>query len=177
MLFGPVYPSRFHLPVSLGSTVVTRFPATMETLTPAPLPSGTGAGLFAYPMMPSDPSHSNHPPAASSPPLSWDLRAGHVPAGTDFAFTPQARPSVWPYRVHLHWYDGLGRVFPFRLLPTPPPGDAVAFRFRALHASPRLGLSPVVIIASQTHGAPSIARHFNEASRRAERCPALHGRA
>ena len=95
-------------------------------------PVGTDAGLFAYPMTPSDPSHSNHPPAASSPPLSWDLRAGRVPKGTDFALTPQARPSVWPYRVHLHWHDGLGRVFPFRLLPTPPRGDAVAFRFRGV---------------------------------------------
>src|SRR5439155_4662730 len=30
-------PSRFHFPVLLGSTVVTRFTATMRTLTPDPL--------------------------------------------------------------------------------------------------------------------------------------------
>jgi len=97
----------------------------MAALTPAPLPSGTGAGLFAYPMMPSDPSHSNHPPAASSPPLAWGVRAGRAPCGADFAFFQQARPSGWPNRVHLHWHDGLGRVFTLRQLPTPPCGDAV----------------------------------------------------
>ena len=45
--FGPVPPSRVHLLAALGSTVVTRFAAARAALTPAPLPSSTGAGLFA----------------------------------------------------------------------------------------------------------------------------------
>ena len=31
-----VFPSRFHLPASLGSTGITRFIATMDALTPVP---------------------------------------------------------------------------------------------------------------------------------------------
>ena len=129
MSLGTLRSSRVHLPAALGSTVVTRFVATMAALTPAPLPSSTGAGLFAYPLMPSDPSHSNHPPVTSSPRLAWGLRAGRGPDGPDFARSTPARLTDWPNRVHLHWHDGLGRVVPRRRLPTPPCGDAVAFGF------------------------------------------------
>src|SRR5260370_32873918 len=109
---GAACPSCVLLPAALGSTVVTRFLATMAALTPAPLPSSTGAGLFAYPLMPSTPSHSNHPPVASSPRLAWGLRAGRGPGGPDFARSTQARLTDWPTRGPLHWYDGLGRCVP-----------------------------------------------------------------
>jgi len=44
-----------------------------------------------------------------------------------FAFSQQARQCIWPNRVH-HFLN-YGLVVRFRLLPTPPLDDAVAFSY------------------------------------------------
>ena len=52
-----MFPSRFHLPVPLGSTVITRFIATTRTLTPALLlPAPRQVSLIHEPALPDIPS-------------------------------------------------------------------------------------------------------------------------
>ena len=66
--------SRFHLPILLGSTVITRFIATMRTLTPALLlPAPGQASLIHEPALPDIPSPIT--PCAPAPTLLW-LRTG-----------------------------------------------------------------------------------------------------
>jgi hypothetical protein len=71
--FAVVFPSRFHFPAPLGSTVVTRFIATTGTLTPAPLPSGQ-VSLVPERALPGIPSPTT-PCAPADRPCFW-FRAG-----------------------------------------------------------------------------------------------------
>ena len=95
-----MFPSRLHLPVPLGSTVVTRFLATTGTLTPAPLlPAPKQVSLIHEPALPDIPSPST-PCAPVSRPCSL-LRAGLAPdslawaigGSSDFALYSQSRQS------------------------------------------------------------------------------------
>ena len=62
---------------------------------------------------------------------AWNRRLPRPPLSrgrwrhTDFAIGLEARHDGVPNRVHLR----CGRVVPFRLLSTPPHGDAVTFRY------------------------------------------------
>ena len=92
--------SRFHLPVPLGSTLITRFAATTGTLTPARLlPAPGQVSLITECAFPDIPSPTT-PCAPVSRQCSW-LRAGlasdspcrAVGGSSDFAHCSQSRQS------------------------------------------------------------------------------------
>src|SRR4051794_10469133 len=93
-------PSRFHFPVLLGSTVVTRFIATMRTLTPEPLrPAPAQVSLITYRAFPDIPSPST--PCAPALRRCFLLRAGlasdslclAIGGSSDFVHCSQSRQS------------------------------------------------------------------------------------
>src|SRR5438093_2125465 len=92
-------PSRFHLPILLRSTVVTRFVATMRTLTPDPLlPAPDQVSLVhgrALPDIPPPPTPCASAPAMlpvpgrPGPRFAW----GAIGGSSDFAHCSQSRQS------------------------------------------------------------------------------------
>ena len=161
---------RFHFPASLGSTVITRFIATTDALTPA----GRFFGPFGHERR-SVPGRSPcllrsrflpfclQPPhpiqAAAFRPFTVSFcsrtagSAGPGPAPEWRGVLPlsgklglrgglrtgsQARPIVWPNRVHLASYlhdHCYGLAVHLRQLPTPCRHDAVAFGHRPVNRS------------------------------------------
>jgi hypothetical protein len=130
--------SRIHFPASLGSTVITRFLAATDALTPARrffgLPSHerrlTPTGLPDYRAGTSGHSVSNHRRNdRGSPGCQWiyahpdrlRLSLEGSPVHTDrIEFTANGLLAVLCY----------GLVVLVPLLPTPPCGDAVTVRYR-----------------------------------------------
>jgi hypothetical protein len=92
-------PSRFHLPILLRSTVVTRFVATMRTLTPDPLlPAPDQVSLVhgrALPDIPSPPTPCVSAPAMLRAPGRLGPRFAFPAIGgsSDFAHCSQSRQS------------------------------------------------------------------------------------
>src|SRR5688572_21961577 len=92
-------PSRFHLPVLLRSTVVTRFNATMRTLTPDPLLPAPGQVSLvhdrALPDIPSPPTPCASAPAMLPVPGRLGPRFAFPAIGgsSDFAHCSQSRQS------------------------------------------------------------------------------------
>jgi len=93
-----VFPSRFHLPAPLGSTVVTRFLATTGTLTPALLlPAPGQVSLITERAFPDIPSPAT--PCAPVLRRCFSFRAGLTPdwlcvavgGSSDFALYSQSR--------------------------------------------------------------------------------------
>jgi len=142
--------SSFHFPASLRSTVITRFVATTDALTPAGRffgPAGLErrlppAGLPDYRRKPSDPSVSNHRCADRGPPGCPAIRLA--------AYRPRCRLRHLLADSPNHTdrieftttlpADGLcyGLVVLSPLLSTPPCGDAVTVRYRTiLHRTKR----------------------------------------
>src|SRR2546425_6279207 len=92
-------PSRFHLPVLLRSTVVTRFVATMRTLTPNPLLPAPGQVSLvhnrALPDIPSPPTPCASAPAMLRAPGRLGPRFAFPAIGgsSDFAHCSKSRQS------------------------------------------------------------------------------------
>jgi len=104
--------SRFHLPIPLRSTVITRFIATMRTLTPVPLLSAPGQVSLVHKCCASRHSVSTHPMRPCSGDACVPVRLGHrfpwgLPAVLRTSFTARSLVSrIWPYRVCVvgrHW--------------------------------------------------------------------------
>ncbi len=153
-----------HLPTSLRSTVVTRFLATTDALTPAGPFIVADRGSLIYASRTSDHAVSNHLwPASSRDPLPLRCRFYFV---IGFAFSTQARPSHRPNRVHEGWHPGYGLVVRFPLLSTRGyRPDAVTFSYWP-HSVGQVGdLHPAVKERSQAHVgrvAPRAPRTANE---------------
>src|ERR1044071_1641462 len=131
------FSSRFHLPAPLGSTVVTRFLATMGTLTPVLLRRAPGqVSLLTELALPD--IHS--PPTPCAPALAMLLAPGRlglcfgllpISGASDFVHCSQSRQS------HVAVSSSSCRLFAacrlyrlsvhFQLLSTSPRGDAVTF--------------------------------------------------
>src|SRR5437867_10919448 len=92
-------PSRFHLPILLRSTVVTRFVATMRTLTPDPLLPAPGQVSLvharALPDLPPPPTPCASAPAMLPVPGRLGPRFAFPAIGgsSDFAHCSQSRQS------------------------------------------------------------------------------------
>jgi len=92
-------PSRFHLPVPLGSTGISRFIATMGTLTPDPLLPAPGQVSLvhgrALPVIPSPPTPCASAPAMLPAPGRLGLRFAFpaIDGSSDFAHCSQSRQS------------------------------------------------------------------------------------
>ena len=136
--------AHFHLPASLGSTVVTRFSATTDALTPASQARGLLArfahqhrrvSLVASLELPAIPSPTINVSSGDRPAVR---RFGSSPLArsTGFASHSKARPSTptesssrqRPTRGRLCY----GLVVLVPLLSTPPHGDAVTVRYRTV---------------------------------------------
>ena len=130
--------SRIPFPASLRSTVVTRFAATTDALTPAGRLFGpcshehrlTPAGLPDYCGRTAGPSDSHHRRADREPPGGQRIdarpdrlrlsRAGSPVHADRIEFTADGPQAVL----------GFGRVVLVPWLSTPPRGDAVTVRYR-----------------------------------------------
>ena len=139
-----------HLPTSLCSTVVTRFLATTDALTPADPFFVVCRGSLIYCSRTSDHAVSNHLWLASSrDPLPQRCRSYFVPG---FAFPTQARPSHRPNRVHKGWHPSYGLVVRFPLLSTRGyRPDAVTFSYWPFSVGQVGDLHPAVKERSQAH--------------------------
>ena len=142
-----------HLPTSLCSTVVTRFLATTDALTPADPFFVVCRGSLIYCSRTSDHAVSNHLWLASSrDPLPQRCRSYFVPG---FAFPTQARPSHRPNRVHKGWHPSYGLVVRFPLLSTRGyRPDAVTFSYWPFSVGQVGDLHPAVKERSQAHVGP-----------------------
>ena len=119
--FALVFPSRFHLPTPLGSTVVTRFLATMGALTPALLlPAPGQVSLItdhALPDIQSPPTPCAPVPAMLLAPGRLCLRFAWAAIGgsSDFAHYSQSRQShkavSSSYRGIVHPLSSIGCLF------------------------------------------------------------------
>ena len=130
-------PSRFHLPILLRSTVVTRFVATMRTLTPDPLLPAPGQVSLvharALPDIPSPPTPCASAPAMLPAPgrLGPRFACPAIGGSSDFAHCSQSRQSHMAVSS-LCCGSSLARQFyglsvHFRLLSTSRCRDAVTF--------------------------------------------------
>jgi hypothetical protein len=164
-----VFPSRFHLPAPLGSTVVTRFVATTGTLTPALLlPAPGQVSLITERAFPDIPSPTT--PCAPIPALLL-VRAGLAPdslccaigGSSDFALYSQSRQS---HKAESSLCCGLSGPSVLRTILSFPV---------ALHAlSPGRSYFQLVAGSTATEGLPpSYARSFSSARARASRARCL----
>ena len=144
-------PSRFHLPILLRSTVVTRFVATMRTLTPDPLLPAPGQVSLvharALPDIPSPPTPCASAPAMLPAPgrLGPRFACPAIGGSSDFAHCSQSRQSHMAVSS-LCCGSSLARQFyglsvHFRLLSTSRCRDAVTFSCLA-GSTAREGLPP-----------------------------------
>ena len=152
--------SRFHLPVPLGSAVVTRFLATTGTLTPARLlPAPGQVSLIIQCAFPDIPSPTT-PCAPVSRRCSW-FRAGLAPIRF-LSLSAVLRTSliarslvsrIWPYRVCV-----AGRFGPSVLR------TVLSFPVALHTASPRCSYFQLEAGSTATEGLPpSHARSFSSA--------------
>jgi hypothetical protein len=152
-------PSRIHFPASLGSTVVTRFFATTDALTPAGRCFGrfrperrlVPAGLPDYRRSTSRHSVSNHRRVDRG-----SLGCQQVfPAATGFAFYQQTRPltptesSSRRFTLPGPLRYGLAVLVP--LLSTSHCCDAVTVRFRTIRHRTEADSHRFVLLPSQAH--------------------------
>jgi hypothetical protein len=154
-----VFPSRFHLPTPLGSTVITRFIATMGALTPALLlPAPEQVSLIHTHALRDIPSPTT--PCASVPamllaPGGLGLRVAFGASGgsSDFVHCSQSRQS------HISRIEFVSRVlahcstdYPFTSSCSPPhvAMDAVTFSYWR-EAPPERDFHPPVHAYSQAH--------------------------
>src|SRR5919197_834954 len=75
--FAVAFPSCFHLPAPLGSTVISRFIATMGTLTPVLLLPAPGQVSLVHELCASRHSVSTHPMRPCAGDASVPVRLGH----------------------------------------------------------------------------------------------------
>jgi hypothetical protein len=153
-----------HLPTSLRSTVVTRFLATTDALTPAGPWIVAHRGSLIYCSRTSDHAVSNHLwPASSRHPLPRRCRSYFVPG---FAFSTQARPSHRPNRVHEGWHPSYGLVVRFPLLSTRGyRPDAVTFSYWLFSVGQVGDFHPAVKERSQAHVEPGFPARRNQPQR------------
>ena len=153
--------SRFHLPILLGSTVITRFIATMRTLTPVLLlPAPEQVSLIHEHALQDIPS----PTTPCAPVSGYAFGSGQawptirlslaIVGSSDFVLSQQSRQS---HKAESSLCRGLftarhlyGLSFHFQLLPTPPRGDAVSFSYWRL-APPERDFHPPMHARSQAH--------------------------
>ena len=135
--------AQHHVPVPLGSTVITRFFATTRTLTPTG-PLATGRGSLIYVTRTSEHSISNHLRSSTRRdplPQRWPLY--FVRASP---FRSQARQNRRPNRVHCGPLPGGPALRTVRSLPVAlHPGISPRcsfFQLLALQCRPGRGLSP-----------------------------------
>ena len=150
--------SQHCLPTSLRSTIITRFGATTDALTPAG-PFVTSRGSLIHVARTSGPSLSNHLRTSTSRaplPLRWqrDCVVG-------FAVAMPARQFRRPNRVHFVPRAGnrcYGRLVPFQLLSTRGYGpEAVTCHCWPFSVGQVRDFHPAVQTRSQAH----MARRFN----------------
>ena len=155
-----MFRSRFHLPILLRSTVVTRFLATMRTLTPVPLLPAPGQGSLITehalqdipsPTTPCAPDSGHALGTGQAWPTS---RLGLASRGSsDFAHYSQSHQSHQAESSLCRSPPGplfYGLSFHFQLLSTPPRRDAVTFSYWRL-APPERDSHPPVRAPSQAH--------------------------
>ena len=165
------YVSQHHIPVPLGSTVVTRFFATTRTLTPTG-PYAAGRGSLIHVTRTSKHSISNH--------LRFSTRRDPLPQRWPHYFVrasplcQQARQNRRPNRVHLvpRREPCYGLLVHFQLLSTRGcrPG-AVTFCYWPYSVGQVRDSHPAVRVRSQAHWQCSRCEH----SARAERAERGHG--
>ena len=155
-----------HVPTSLGSTVVTRFPATTDALTPAGPFVAAHRGSLIHVTRTSNHSVSNHPRCSTRRvplPLRWPLY--FVRASP---FRSKARQHRRPNRVHaplcIEALLRTGRSLPVALHPGVSPRCSYV-QLLALQCRPGQGLSPCC--SGALSGArPHASRMLPTASRR-----------
>jgi hypothetical protein len=155
-----VFPSCFHLPALLRSTLITRFFATTRTLTPVPLLRAPAqVSLIHVPALPDIPS-----PTTPAPPSSG------LASCSGRAWPPIRFPSLSAVlRTSLIPSSLVSRIRPYRVCVATPLWAAVLRTVRslpvALHpVSPRRSYFPLLAGSSATEGlSPSCAGSLSSA--------------